>query len=121
MAGDYLFQSQRMAALKLTDWRVRLRHVAVYTSCFGIVTLLGYGTLVCSILFLMWIAVNHFLTDSKRWRTDNPWPPMPIMVDQSMHMLQIAVGSIILLSPGVGDAAGDAAWWIVDFTGIFGS
>lgn len=88
MAGDYLFQSTRMAANKLTDWRWRAYHVAVYVACFAPVAFVYAGM---PFTFLSLLAASHFLTDSKRWRTDNPWPAMPILQDQSLHAVQLAI------------------------------
>jgi hypothetical protein len=90
MAGDYLFQSSHMAANKLSDWRVRLWHCAVYTLCFAPVALL-HASPGRSAAFLGLLFAAHFATDSKRWRTSNPWPAMPILQDQSLHAVQIAV------------------------------
>jgi hypothetical protein len=96
MAGDYIFQSARMAALKLTNWRIRLEHVAVYTACFSPVSLTTRSAWRAG-GFLAFVAISHFLTDSRRWRTSNPWPAMPILQDQSLHAVQLAVIGAIFL------------------------
>lgn len=95
MAGDYLFQSAYMAAHKLRSRLVRLSHVAVYCLCFLPVAVVYGGW--AAPFFLLALGVVHYLTDSKRWRTSNPWPAMPILQDQSLHVVQIAVlGGLIL-------------------------
>ena len=91
MAGDYLFQSSTMAARKLTDRRWRLWHVVVYTACFVPVAAVFTGSASLAVTFLLCLGFLHFLTDSKRWRTANPWPAMPILQDQSLHIVQIAI------------------------------
>lgn len=91
MAGDYLFQSADMAARKLADRRVRALHVAVYTACFFPVAVAFERFSGAGLLFLALLFVAHFATDSKRWRTSNPWPAMPILHDQSLHIVQIAI------------------------------
>ncbi len=98
MAGDYLFQSTRMAAGKLGSARIRAEHVSVYVFCFAPIAYFyaGFpGWRAPAFLALLWAA--HFATDSKRWRTTNPWPAMPILQDQSLHAVQIAVLGALFL------------------------
>jgi hypothetical protein len=96
MSGDYLFQSAWMAANKLTNAWIRAVHVLVYTGCFLPIALIYLG--LHGLLFLYLLAVFHFITDSHRWRTSNPWPAMPILQDQSLHILQIAILGAIFLT-----------------------
>lgn len=91
MAGDYLFQSKWMAANKLHNRFARAVHVLVYTACFVPVAIVYEKKPYLAISFLCYLAIFHYLTDSKRWRTSNPWPAMPILQDQSLHILQIAI------------------------------
>lgn len=91
MAGDYLFQTSYMAARKLTDGLVRFSHVAVYALCFVPAAWAAHPSGWGMAAFVVWLALLHFATDSHRWRTSNPWPPMPILQDQSLHAVQIAV------------------------------
>lgn len=88
MAGDFLFQSEYMAAHKLHDRYVRFMHVSVYCACFLPVALI-YGGWKAP-WFLIMLGITHYLIDSKRWRTSNPWRPMPILHDQSLHAVQLA-------------------------------
>lgn len=96
MAGDYIFQSAHMAAHKLTDPGIRMWHVNVYTICFLPVTFAFMESQWQGAAFLALLWIAHFLTDSKRWRTTNPWPSMPMLQDQSLHIVQIALLSILL-------------------------
>lgn len=91
MAGDYLFQSAAMAANKLTNPWWRAYHVLVYTLCFVPAVIIADPDTLNASLFGACLAGAHFITDSKRWRTSNPWPAMPILQDQSLHIVQIAV------------------------------
>lgn len=97
MAGDYLFQSMYMAAHKLTNRWVRAYHVNVYTLCFLPVVCVWWPGLWRAIVFVTLLWVAHFVTDSHRWRTNNPWQPMPILQDQALHVAQIAIlaGSLL--------------------------
>ena len=97
MVGDYILQTPRMAALKLTNAKVRAQHVTTYT-LFFILPLLVYRVPVAhSLLFLLAVWVTHFVTDSRRWASAEPWPPKPIMVDQAIHLLTLAILGTLLL------------------------
>ena len=91
LTGDFILQTGYMAAHKLTDWRVRAWHVTAYTSPFALVLLAAplpwprYGILLASI----W--VTHFITDSRRWVSDDHWAPRPILVDQSIHIMSLGL------------------------------
>lgn len=91
MAGDYLFQTNWMATNKLTDWSARARHVTVYALCFIPVAIVYAPNLSTYVAFLVLLWITHFLIDSKRWRTSNPWPAMPILHDQALHAVQLAI------------------------------
>lgn len=95
-AGDFIFQTQWMAANKLKDARARAVHVAAYTACF-LPSLLASGLGGQSILLAMaLIAIPHFILDSRRWASPDPWPPRPILVDQSLHLIHLALLSRML-------------------------
>lgn len=111
MMGDYILQSHFMAANKLTNWRVRLLHVSAYSIPFflvGLWHLLGMDAMlrphieampvnVRLLWFMALLFVMHFATDSKRFRTSNPWTPLPILIDQSLHIAQIAILARLLV------------------------
>lgn len=125
MAGDYLLQTRWQAARKLDEPWVRLRHVTTYTAAFVPVVLLAHGASWLAwgrVVFLVALFVLHFATDSRRfhstlgdavvWRLGpsqrterragfplgpSPWTPLPILIDQSLHLVQLAVlGSLFL-------------------------
>lgn len=96
MTGDYLLQSKNMAAKKLTDWWVRWQHVSVYSVVVGSSMLWYAASDWQLIVAYLWVFVTHFITDSHRWRTDNPWPAMPILQDQSLHAVQLAIAAVVL-------------------------
>lgn len=90
-AGDFILQSQWMAANKLTNPLARLWHVVVYTACF-IPTLAFSGLSVEQLLLtLLLIAGPHYVLDSRRWASGDTWPPKPIMVDQVLHLIHLAL------------------------------
>ena len=48
------------------------------------------------------VAAAHFICDCRRWASGASWPPRPILVDQSFHLLQLALISRILAGSDVG-------------------
>lgn len=121
LVGDFLLQTRWQAALKLTSARVRARHVAGYLIPFVVVLALLRPSWGHAVTFVCLLAVLHFLTDSRRFYSTpgewivwavrryrygwlvlrlepNPWPAMPLMIDQSLHLVQIAVLGGLLLA-----------------------
>lgn len=98
MTGDYLLQSKDMAARKLDDWWVRYVHTLVYTTVVGFALLWYADSEWQLVAAYLWVFVTHFITDSRRWRTGNPWPAMPILQDQSLHAVQLAVAAVIAVA-----------------------
>ena len=90
MVGDYLTQTDWMAARKFADWRPRLAHVAVYTAGFAVVPLQAHLSLDRAAAFLLAVAVPHFIVDCRRWASAEVWPFKPVMVDQSLHAICLA-------------------------------
>lgn len=97
MLGDYILQTDEMAKAKLTDWRVRLWHVITYSWAFVLVGMWHTRDLRQSLLFALAVAVTHFITDSKRWASGEKWPPKPILVDQTIHLITLAVLGRLLM------------------------
>jgi hypothetical protein len=91
MIGDYVVQTEAMAAGKLRDRRIRARHVTAYTACFVPALLASTASPAAAAGFLAALWAGHFVTDSRRWASGAAWPPKPILVDQSLHLLQLAV------------------------------
>lgn len=117
LVGDFLLQTRWQAAGKLNDHVVRARHVGAYTLAFFPVAVTQAPNAQAAYTFLAFLAALHFITDSRRfystfgdvfaWRTDpktrplrlspNPWTPIPILIDQTLHVAQIAIlGGIFL-------------------------
>lgn len=101
MLGDFILQGAWMSANKLKSHAVRTIHVGVYMIPFGLfcyIRQMYFGLSDARCLgFMVTLFVLHWLTDSKRFCTGNPWPAKPIMVDQTLHVLQLAVcGSLFL-------------------------
>jgi hypothetical protein len=94
LLGDYVTQTNAMAARKLTDWRIRTLHVAVYTLPFAVLAVAVGGTWQPWIFPLL-VFVPHWITDCRRWASPDPWPPKPIMVDQTIHALCLAIAATL--------------------------
>jgi len=105
MLGDYVTQNSWMAGNKLANAGVRFVHVLVYSLPFALLGYLvpphsqlgafGHSFTVQADLAFVWlflaVFIPHFLIDSKRFCTSNPWPMKPIMVDQTLHAIHLAV------------------------------
>ena len=105
MLGDYITQNAWMANNKLKNAGVRSVHVLVYSLPFALLGYLvpplnplgalGYETTLRADLMPLWlylaVFIPHFLIDSKRFCTSNPWPMKPIMVDQTLHAIHLAL------------------------------
>lgn len=110
LVGDYLLQT-RWQALHKFGWtgkaiEHRARHCTTYVLAFAPVAVVANPDHAGDFLALLWIL--HFLTDAQRFTTGfgealwtrvrrreplppNPWPMLPLAIDQTLHVLQIAV------------------------------
>lgn len=118
MLGDFVIQNRWMTPAKFTSRRARTIHVATYCLPFVPVAAV-FGTWdrpsnSSGFAFLAGLFVLHWLTDSRRfqsnlgdvvqwWITEhrlprrhriacepNPWDALPILIDQSLHLAQLA-------------------------------
>ncbi|MHB1125624.1 MAG: DUF3307 domain-containing protein [Bacillota bacterium] len=100
MAGDYLFQTRWMANNKTRDWSPLLVHSTVYTGLVWLFSLPPGGIGPGGVLLVL---ISHLVLDRRRavaWWTrticqadDLPW--MLMVVDQSWHLLVLALASLI--------------------------
>ena len=89
LVGDWVLQTKYMADNKLTNWSVRLYHVAVYTICVVILSITQMGTQ--NLLGVtLWVASTHFIIDSRRYKEDAPLF-VQIGCDQSLHVLTLYI------------------------------
>lgn len=91
LTGDYLLQSDHMARNKLADWHVRLQHVSLYTLPFALIAAASRAGWRRALLFVILVFFSHFITDSRRWASAGSWAPKPIIIDQSLHIVSLAV------------------------------
>jgi len=84
MFGDWVLQSDYMAANKLTSATARAWHVAVYTAS---VCITGYPFVPrpYMLTLIVWMFASHFAIDSRRWRTSAP-VHVQIVADQTLHV-----------------------------------
>lgn len=90
MVGDYIAQNHQTSQRKLISVRTRLYHVATYTLCFAAVPLIRGMGWIEALLFLLSIAVPHFVIDSRRWASGKDWNLKPLAVDQTLHVCCLA-------------------------------
>jgi hypothetical protein len=88
-AGDLLLQTRHMVEYKLTDPRVRARHVSVYTASFLPLVLGSNAGPVRKLLFLAAVWLPHFVVDSRLWVPGDKLDPLPVVVDQALHFLSL--------------------------------
>lgn len=89
MLGDYILQTDEMATKKLSDARVRLAHVIAYIVPF--LVWFAFENDMAGVWFALAVGVTHFIIDSHRFCADHPWPPKSILIDQSLHIITLAV------------------------------
>lgn len=93
MAGDFLFQTKWIAENKLKSWEARFVHCLIYVMCFipvewyakhymGVKDTFGLG---------FWLFTTHFIADSRRWASDEHWEHKPFFVDQTIHIITLAI------------------------------
>ena len=97
MVGDYILQTEGQAARKLTDWRPRAAHVTTYCLPFILVASLYAATFFDALAFIALLWVTHFITDSRRWASSGRWAPLPILVDQTIHLATLAALARLLV------------------------
>lgn len=90
IAGDFLLQSDWMAARKLTCAWTRALHVSAYSLPLALVALL-HGSLGPAVLFVALVWISHYVIDSHRWTLGSGWAHKPFVVDQALHLLTLAV------------------------------
>jgi hypothetical protein len=103
MLGDYILQTNWMAMNKLQNVGARTVHVLCYTLPFGCFATAWahfhtphFGTQMIA-PFTIGVFVLHWITDCRRWASPIPWAPKPILVDQTLHLLELAaMGSLLL-------------------------
>jgi hypothetical protein len=95
MAGDYLLQTHWMAMNKMKDMRVLMLHCAIYTACFIPIGFLFDWKINFQATFYGLVYSTHVITDCRRWASGDQWPPKPILVDQAVHIVTLAVLGVI--------------------------
>lgn len=89
LLGDFVLQNEWMARNKLTSIHARLVHVAAYGCPFLFWGLFSHGQ--AGVSFASAVMVTHFLVDSRRFAANHPWPPKSILIDQSLHVISLAL------------------------------
>ena len=97
MVGDYVLQTEGQAATKLHDWRARAAHVTTYCLPFVLVAWIYTAALLPTLTFVALLWVTHFITDSRRWASSERWAPLPILVDQTIHLATLAALARLLV------------------------
>ncbi len=91
MVGDYILQTNDEAVNKFYDVNKLMDHCFKYTMAFLPFVLVTDSSIERKVAFLMSVYVTHILTDSRRWASGEEWPPKPILVDQAIHAVTLAL------------------------------
>ncbi len=91
MVGDYILQTNEEAMKKTMDVSKLLDHCFKYTLAFLPFVVTTNTSHHRKVAFLYAVFVTHILTDQKRWASGEEWPPKPILVDQALHAVQLAI------------------------------
>lgn len=97
MVGDYILQNDWMAKNKRKYFGVLVFHSVVYALSFGLLAQFYTNDPVKRALFFVGIIFAHVLVDKVDWQMGNPWPPKGILVDQTIHIVVLAILARILL------------------------
>ena len=114
LIGDFLFQTDNMAKRKPQNWRWLVGHVSLYMVTITVI-IVAYGL---SHVLPVWLPVaawlfifaTHVILDKRsftaRWMRmagtspDHPW--LPIVVDQTFHLITLAIVAQALALAGGG-------------------
>ncbi len=95
MVGDFVLQTNEEAQGKFDDAALRMKHVQKYGNAFVPFLLWRWykgDTTFARAFFGLWaLNLAHYITDSRRWASGEEWPPKPILVDQAIHLVQLAL------------------------------
>jgi hypothetical protein len=97
MLGDFILQTDDMALRKRGSWRVRALHVTVYCVPFLLLVAWHWPGAGRAVLFVALLWVTHFVVDSCRWGSGSSWAPKQILVDQTLHVVSLAVLARLLV------------------------
>ncbi len=91
LVGDYVLQTNEEAVKKFTDRDKLLWHCFKYILAFLPFLFQTKDRLGRKIWFLALLFICHVATDYRRWASGEEWPPKPILVDQTIHAVQLAL------------------------------
>jgi len=90
LMGDFVIQTDRMAAEKLHSRSVRAFHVATYSVPF--LPLLSLTSTTGSLVFVLSNGVLHYAIDTRRWaEPKDELESYPIIIDQIMHLTVLTI------------------------------
>ena len=100
LVGDYLLQNRWMAVKKGTQWLPLLTHAAVYTLTVYLLSILAGGISWSGIVLIFCAHVildrREFVAFWTRYVTGSTAPWLAIMVDQTWHIVVLAI--VVLLT-----------------------
>lgn len=97
MVGDYILQWDWIAINKRKHLAVLIAHCILYAAPFALVSLFHTDSPQKRTFFFVAIIFTHFFVDKFNWQLGSPWPPKGILVDQTLHIVILAILARILL------------------------
>lgn len=87
LVGDFFLQSSYVSQKKHENVLIRAWHVSLY--CLPFLAVFLWSKVDLRWLLFVWI--THFIIDSRVWAKNSDWPPKPFIVDQTLHIIVLAV------------------------------
>jgi hypothetical protein len=111
LLGDWLLQTEWQAKNKTTNWVALLIHVGIYHAVVLAFLIFGFGLRHPAVLLVVaGLAVTHAILDRRHFElwlirtlrlriNEDPERWLVIAIDQSIHLILLAVASILLSGP----------------------
>ena len=91
MVGDYIFQTPEEGMNKRYDAKLRTKHVAKYVHAFVPFLIANRVSPRKIVLFTILNFISHFAADSYKYPPNPPGFPRSILIDQSIHAVELSI------------------------------
>lgn len=100
LAGDFLLQTDRMAAEKFDSTTVRTLHATIHAGLLFVTVAVAIAPrFETAVLFVALASAAHWLIDTRRWvEPKDGFEAKPIWVDQSLHVVSLAAIYTVVIS-----------------------
>ncbi len=91
LVGDYILQTNDEAVNKTKDFNKLLYHCVKYAFAFTPFLFATRKKNKHKDLFFILNFLSHMIIDHRRWASGEEWGPKPILVDQALHAVTLAI------------------------------